>query len=329
MLNKDINPNIFKRNIDKKSLRDGFGNGLLISAGNNKDIVVLTADLEESTRVVDFKKKYPKRFFEVGVAEQGLVTIASGMASAGKIPFVTSFAAFSPGRNWEQIRTTIALNNVPVKIIGSHAGLSVGEDGATHQMLEDIALMRVLPNMQVVAPIDYEETKKAVIAISNIDSPTYLRFSRSTSTLITTEKTKFEIGKAYTLWEEKDPAVAIIGCGPLLYEALKAARALSKSGISSLVINSHTVKPLDEQTIVRAARTAGAVVTVEDHQTAGGLGSVVAEVLAQNFPVPIEFIGVLGRFGQSGAPAELYKEYGMTKEDIVKCVKKVLRRKNL
>lgn len=328
MLNKSLNQNIFRKNMEDKALRDGFGEGLVLVAEEDENIVVLTADLEDSTRVLAFKEKFPERFFEVGVAEQALVTVASGMAAAGKIPFVTSFAAFSPGRNWEQIRTTIALNNVPVKIIGSHAGLSVGADGATHQALEDIALMRTLPNMQVIAPADYEETKKATIAIANTGKPAYLRFSRPSSAVITTEKTKFEIGKAYPLWEEKDPAAAIIGCGPLLQQALKAAKDLSRSGIGCLVINSHTIKPLDEQAIVRAARTAGAVVTLEDHQIAGGLGSAVAEVLARNYPVPMEFVGVSDRFGQSGTPEELYKEYNMTQEDIVKAVKKVIRRKN-
>lgn len=328
MLNKSLNPDIFKRSIENKALRDGFGEGLALAAQENEAIVVLTADLEDSTRITGFKEKFPERFFEVGVAEQALVTVASGMAATGKIPFATSFAAFSPGRNWEQIRTTITLNNVPVKIIGSHTGLSVGEDGATHQALEDMALMRTLPNMQVVAPVDYEETKKAVQTIAKSNKPAYLRFSRPASAQITTEKTSFEIGKAYALWEEKDPQVAIVGCGPLLHEALKAAKGLSKSGIASVVVNSHTVKPLDEQTIIRVARTAGAVVALEDHQVAGGLGSAVAEVLVRNYPVPMEFIGVSDRFGQSGTPSELYREYGMTKEDIAKTVKKVLRRKN-
>jgi len=256
------------------------------------------------------------------VAEQALATIASGMANYGKIPFISSFAVFSPGRNWEQIRTTICLNDVPVKIAGSHAGLNVGADGATHQMLEDIAIMRTLPNMIVVVPADAIETKKAVIEAAKNEKPTYIRFSREASPVFTTEKSSYKIGRAEIFWETKDPQVAIIACGPLL-----AAKELEKSKIETLVINSHTIKPFDEQAIIRAAKITGAVVTAEEHQIIGGLGSAVSEVLAKNFPTPIEFIGMPDSFGESGRPSELLKKYKMKSKDVVSAVKRVIRRK--
>lgn len=336
MLNQKayLSKKVFTQDIDQIPTRDGYGQGLVEAGGKNPDVVALCADLTESTRTIDFAKKFPERFVEIGVAEQLLVTVASGMANYGKIPFVASYAAFSPGRNWEQIRTTIALNDVPVKIAGCHAGISVGPDGATHQMLEDIALMRVMPNMIVVVPADSVESKKATVAAAKNGKPTYLRFTREKTPVFTTKETPFEVGKAYVLWDSTQNKVqrtkvevAIIGCGPLLHEALKAAKQLEESGIGSIVINSHTVKPLDEHTIIRAARTAGCVVTVEEHQINGGMGSAVSEVITRNWPVPIEFVGMPNSFGESGEPEELLEKYGMTSRDIAEAVKKVVARK--
>jgi transketolase len=313
----------------QKSIRDGFGEALLELGENNKDVVVLTADLADSTRVRAFANKFPDRFFDVGVAEQSLVTVAAGMAIAGKIPFTTSYAVFSPGRTFEQIKVTAALNNVPVKITGGHSGFGASMYGATHESLEDIALMRVIPNMVVVSPCDYEEAKKATIAVANNGKPTYLRLSRQDSPVFTKVEDKFEVGKANILREGKDPQVTIIGCGPILYEALMAAEELEKIGIETIVINNHTIKPMDETTIIRSARTAGAVVTVEEHQVSGGMGSAVAEVLAKNFPVPIEFIGVQDSFGESAKDyKELWNKFGLTKESIVETCKRVIARKN-
>lgn len=324
--NQNLSSNIFKKNIEKVSTRTGFGEGLVTAGEQNSNVVALSADLSESTKANLFKEKFPNRFFEVGVAEQALVTIASGLANYGKIPFTTSYAAFSPGRNYEQIRTTIAINDVPVKIIGSHAGLATGADGATHQMLEDIALMRALPNMIVISPCDAIEAEKATILAATNNKPTYIRLARNDTPVFTTQASPFEIGKANILWEPKDPLVAIIATGPLVYEALLAAKGLSQS-IETLVLNVHTIKPLDEVSIIRAAKTCGAIVTVEDHQINGGLGSAVAECLSKNFPVPIEMIGVKDLFGESGEPSELFEKHEMTKEDIVKSVKKVIARR--
>lgn len=324
----NLSKDIFKKEIEKKSSRDGYGEGLVAAGEKDENVVVLCADLTESTRSHLFQDKFPARFIQVGVAEQALATIASGMANYGKIPFISSYGVFSPGRNWEQIRTTICLNDVPVKIAGSHTGVTVGPDGATHQMLEDIALMRALPNMIVLAPADANETKKAVMEAAKNDKPTYIRFSRDETPAFTTENSPFKIGRAETVWETKDPQVAVVGCGPLIYQALLAAKELEKSKIETLVINSHTIKPLDEQAIIRAAKITGAVVTVEEHQVAGGLGSAVAELLAKNHPAPMSFVGMSDDFGESGQPNELLTKYNMKSIDIVKAVKRVLRLKN-
>jgi transketolase len=295
----------------------------------NKDIVVLTADLAESTRVKEFADKYPDRFFQVGVAEQGLVTIAAGMAEAGKIPFTTSYAVFSPGRTWEQIKVTAALNDVPVKIVGSHAGFGASMYGATHESLEDIALMRVIPNMVLVSPCDYEEAIKATKAVAVNAKPTYLRLARQDSPALTRADSKFEIGKANILLESKNPKVLIVGTGPVLAEAMDAATQLEDEGIGTVVINLHTIKPIDEQTLVRFAKITGAVVTVEEHQVNGGMGSAVSEVLARNLPVPIEFIGIKDTFGESSKDyQELWKKFGLKSENIIEAVKKVIIRKN-
>jgi transketolase len=312
-----------------KSIRDGFGQALVELGEKNPDVVVLTADLADSTRVKDFADKFPDRFFQVGVAEQGLVTIAAGMAEAGKIPFTTSYAVFSPGRTWEQIKVTASLNNVPVKIVGAHAGFGASIYGATHESLEDIALMRVIPNMVVVSPCDYEEAKKATFAVAENGKPSYLRLARQESPVLTKPGDKFEIGKANVLHEGKDPQVAIIGTGPILAEALTAAKELQKTGIETIVINNHTIKPIDDIAITNAARICEAIVTVEEHQINGGMGSAVAEVLAKNFPVPIEFIGVNDSFGESALnPDELWQKFGLKKENIIEAVKKVITRKN-
>lgn len=314
-----------KSKLEMVAVRDGFGKGLVAAGEKDERVVALCADLTESTRVLAFKEKFPERFIEVGVAEQNLATIASGVANYGKIPFMSSYAVFSPGRNYEQIRTTISLNNVPVKIAGAHAGITVGPDGATHQALEDIALMRVQPNMVVIVPCDAIEAEKATIAAAFNGQPTYIRFGREKSPIFTTKDTPFEIGKAEILRDGKD--AAIIGCGMLLYNALVAAEELAQEGIECMVINSHTVKPIDEKTIVEAAQKTGAVVSVEEHQVNGGLGSAIAEVLSRNYPVPQEYIGVQDKFGESGNPEELIKAFGMGSDSIKEAVKKVIARK--
>lgn len=319
---------LFEKSIKMQPTRNGYGEGLVEAGEKDKNVVVLCADLAESTRSHLFKEKFPERFVEIGVAEQLLATVASGMANYGKIPFISSYAAFSPGRNWEQIRTTIALNNVPVKIGGAHAGISVGPDGATHQALEDVATMRSIPNMVVIAPADKEETRKAVVEAAKTKNPTYIRFARAATPVFTTKDTPFKIGRAETLWVSKNPQAAIIAAGPLVYEALKAARELEESKIETLVINCHTVKPIDEQAIIRAAKIAGAVVSVEEHQVTGGLGGAISEVLARNYPVPMEFVGMPDSFGESGEPQELLEKYKMTAKDIVLKVKSVVKRKS-
>lgn len=311
--------------LEQKPTRDGYGQGMVAAGEMNNNVVVICADLTESTRSLAFKKKFPDRFVQMGVAEQSMAAIAAGMAMAGKIPFISSYAAFSPGRNWEQIRTNIALNDLPVKIGGAHAGVSVGPDGATHQAIEDMATMRSIANMTVLAPCDMIEARKATVAAAESPGPVYLRFAREKSPIFTTERTPFHIGRAEVFHEGSD--VAIIACGPLVHEAMLAAHELAKKNISARVVNCHTIKPMDEKTIVKAARDCGAVVTVEEHTVMGGLGGAVAEVLAKNYPVPMEFIGVQNHFGESGEPRELLEAFHMLAPDIVKAVRKVLKRK--
>src|SRR3989344_1807129 len=313
------------KNIQMVPTRDGFGKGLVEAGEKDQRVVALCADLSESTRVHWFAQKFPARFVQVGVAEQNMATVASGMANYGKIPFIASYAAFSPGRNNEQVRTTISLNHVPVKVVGCHAGVSVGPDGATHQQVEDIALMRVQPNMIVVVPCDAVEAQKATVAIAFNNKPSYMRLGREKSWVFTTPETPFEIGRAEVLRDGQD--VVIIGCGILLYNALVAAEELAKEQIDCMVINSHTIKPLDERTIIEAAKKCGAVVSFEEHQINGGLGSAVAECLSRNHPVPQEYIGVKDRFGESGDPFELLEKFGMGIADIKEAVKKAMRRK--
>lgn len=309
----------------QKPTRDGYGEGLVLAGKINKNVVVLCADLTESTRSLAFKNAFPDRFVQMGVSEQALASIAAGLALAGKTPFISSYAAFSPGRNWEQIRTNICLNRTNVKIAGAHAGVSVGPDGATHQALEDIATMRVIPGMTVIYPCDMIEARKATVAAAEFDGPVYLRFAREKTPVFTTEDLPFAIGKAQILREGKD--CAIIGCGPLLYNALSAAEELEKEGLSCRVVNCHTVKPLDEKTVLAAAEC-GAIVTVEEHQTAGGLGGAIAELLARKKPTPMEFVGVTDEFGQSGNPDELTERYGLGTKNIIAAAKKAVGRKN-
>ena len=326
--NLKLNPDLFDQSkLESKPTRDGFGRGLLEAGKANPNIVALTADLAESTRVEWFQKEFPDRFIEMGVAEQNLVTVASGMANVGKIPFITSYATFSPGRNWEQIRTTVCINDVPVKIIGNHAGLTVGPDGATHQALEDIAIMRALPNMQVIVPADMHQANAATRAIAESGKPVYLRLGRSGVPTFTTVETPFEIGKAQTVYETEFADVTIIACGSLVYEALQAVKGLEQQGIHADVINLHTIKPVDRTAIIAAAKKTGAIVTAEEHQIMGGMGSAVAEVVVEEFPVPMEFVGVRDSYGQSGTPEELLKFYKVDRDAIMVAVQDVLRRK--
>jgi transketolase len=329
MINPELNLNlkIFDKDVEQKPTRDGYGEGLIKAGEENENVVVLCADLKESTRSEEFSKKFPDRFFEIGVAEQNLAAIAAGLGISGKIPFISSYASFSPGRNWEQIRTTISYNDSNVKIAGAHTGISVGPDGATHQAIEDIATMRVMANMKVFVPCDAIEAKKATVAAAKIWGPVYLRFAREKTPVITTKKTHFVPGKAEIFWQGKNPEVLIIGCGPILYNALLCARQLEEEGIGTIVLNCHTIKPLDERHIIELAKKCRAVVTVEEHQIIGGLGGAIAECLAKNYPVPMEFIGMQDVFGESGKPAELIAKYGMAMIDIERAVKKVLKRK--
>jgi len=330
MIREDIKlvENVFSvEGLEQGATRDGFGKGVVEVGEKDDRVMVLCADLAESTRSHWFREKFPERYIEIGVAEQNLATVAAGLAVYGKIPFITSYAAFSPGRNNEQIRTTISLNDVPVKVMGMHAGVSVGPDGATHQQLEDMALMRVQPNMTVISPCDVEEARKATIAVAFTGKPAYIRFARAKTPIFTTSETPFEIGKAYELWHSESPQVAIVATGALAHNALFAAEELGKDGIGVVVLNNHTIKPMDEEAITKLAKECGAVVTVEEHQVAGGMGSAVAEVLARKCPVPMEFIGMQDQFGQSGEPNELIKHYGMDDTAIVEAVKKVIKRK--
>lgn len=307
-------------------LRDGFGEGLLIAAEENPNVVVLSADVAKSTRCDKFAEKFPERFFQIGIAEQNLAGIAAGLGVSGKIPFISAYAAFSPGRNWEQIRTAIAYNDSNVKIAGHHSGLLTGYDGATHQILEDIALMRVLPNMKVIVPCDSVETKKATIAAAKIWGPVYIRLAREKTPVFTNEETPFISGKVEVFWQSKKPQVAIIGCGPILYNALLAAKELEKEKIGTVVLNNHTIKPLDEKKIIEIAKKYKAIVTVEEHSILGGLGSAIAEVLAKNCPTPMEFVGTKDAFGESGEPKDLINKHGLGIKDIITAVKMVLRR---
>jgi transketolase len=307
--------------------RDGYGRALVDLGKKNDDVIVLCCDLSESTRSHWFAEEFPDRFVQKGIPEQNMAGVAAGMALEGKRVFCSSYAVFNPGRNWDQVRVSVCYNNANVVIVGAHAGISVGPDGATHQALEDIASVRALPNLTILAPADYHETYKATMAINEIDGPVYLRFGRNKTPVFTSKRGSFKVGKADVLRKGTD--VTIIACGPLVYQALLAAEKLSqgKKPISVEVINSHTIKPLDVKTIVQSAKKTRAVVSVEEHQVLGGLGGAVAEALAQNMPTPMEFVGMPNSFGESGEPDELLHKYGMTAEHIIKAIKKVIKRK--
>ncbi len=306
------------------SNRDGLGEALVDAGKINPNIVVVCADLAESVKVNTFAQTFPQRFIEVGVAEQNAATIASGMAAVGKIPFVASYAVFSPGRNWEQIRTTICYNDQPVKIIGSHAGLASGPDGATHQALEDISLMRVLPNMTVISPCDYFEAKKATIAAINQSGPVYIRLCREKTPVITTLDTSFEISRASIFRTGSD--VTICTTGPIIYEALLASETLALEEISVEIINVSTIKPIDEETILNSVRKTSRVITLEDHQIIGGLGSAVTELVSGSFPIPVMRLGVNDQFGQSGKYHQLLREYEMDAQAVIDAVKIIINK---
>ncbi len=329
MLNPEskLNPKVLDQDVEMKAIREGYGDGLLIAGEKDPNVVVLCADLTESTRSQKFAEKWPERFVEMGVAEQNLAAVAAGLGVSGKIPFISSYATFSPGRNWEQIRTTIAYNDSNVKIAGHHAGLMTGPDGATHQATEDVAIMRALPNMRVFVPCDSIEAKKATVAAAKIWGPTYIRFAREKSPTVTTEATPFTPGKAEVFWQSKKPEVLIVACGVLVRNALMAAKELEEEGIGSVVLNVHTIKPIDDAKISEWAKKTGAVVSVEEHQVQGGLGGAVAEVLAKTSPAPMEMIGMQNTFGESGDPWALIEKYGMGVKDIKRAAKKAIRRK--
>jgi transketolase len=327
MLNKDLklNPNLFSETVEQKAVRDGFGEALVELGETNPNVVVLTADLSESTRVEAFAQKFPERFFEVGVAEQNMVAIAAGLSVSGKIPFTSSYAVFSPGKNLETIRTTIAYNGTNVKIAGHHAGILTGPDGATHQATEDIAIMRTLPGMTIFSPCDAIEAKKMTLEAAKIDGPVYLRFSREKTPVITTTETPFD-NKIQTFWTSEKPKAVIFATGYLVYYALLAAKSLEEFGTQVLIANVSTIKPVDEETIVKLAEQTGAVITVEDHQIAGGLGGLIAEVLAKKRPTPIEFVGLKDTFAESGKPLELIKKYQLDEKAIISAVKRGILR---
>lgn len=311
--------------LETEPIRKGFGRGLLAAGKKDENVVAACADLTDSTQMSLFAKEFPERYIEIGVAEQNLVTVGSGLSAMGKIPFVSSYAAFSPGRNWEQIRTTICLNERPVKIVGSHAGVSVGPDGATHQMLEDIALMRVLPKMVVIAPCDSVEAEKATLAMAQDKRPNYLRLAREATPIITTADTPFAIGKAYVF--EKGADITLISTGTMTYHALVAAAKLFKDGIEAEVIHVPTIKPLDAETILKSVRKTGAVVTAEEGQIIGGLGGAVAELLAEECPAPMKRIGMQDRFGESGSPEQLLEYFGLDAKHIHLAAHAVLAKK--
>ncbi|MFH0928356.1 MAG: transketolase family protein [bacterium] len=326
MTNPFLVPNYLKTDkLEHRATRDGYGEGLVEAGKKDPRVVVLCADLTDSTRSTAFKQAFPDRFIQMGIFEQAMTSIAAGLSMAGKIPFIASYAMFCPGRSWEQVRTNLCLNETKVIIAGAHSGVSVGPDGATHQAIEDIALMRVLPNMTVIAPSDSVETKKATLAALDVPGPVYLRFTREKTPIFTTTKTPFKVGQAEVYRDGKD--VAIIACGPLLHQALLAAEELKKHRIQARVINCHTIKPLDQKTIAEAAKECGAIVTVEEHQRIGGLGGAVAELLATTYPVPMEFIGVDDQFGESGTPDELLEHFHLTAPWIVRAAVKAINRK--
>jgi transketolase len=310
--------------LDAVATRDGFGKGLVEAGEKDERVMALCADLAESTRAHWFKEKFPERYVELGVAEQNLMAVASGLANYGKIPFAMSYAAFSPGRNWEQIRSTVALNDVPVKIVGAHAGVSVGPDGATHQALEDIATTRVLPNMIVIVPADSEEARKATLAIAVNDKPSYIRLARAKTPVFTTLETPFKVGVPHVVYRSENPKIGIIACGSLVYQSILAAEELKKEGIEVSVMNLSTIKPMNEKMVTEFAQSVNHIVTAEEHQIHGGMGSAVAEALVQRAPTKMSFIGMQDRYGESGSPDELLEYFGFTKSGIIKHIKSQL-----
>jgi len=308
-----------------KDTRSGFGDGLTELGRTNPNVVALCADLTGSLKMGDFKNEFPDRFFQVGIAEANMMGMAAGMTIGGKIPFTGTFANFSTGRVYDQIRQSIAYSEKNVKICASHAGLTLGEDGATHQILEDVGMMQMLPNMTVINPCDYNQTKAATIAIAEHKGPVYLRFGRPKMPIFTPADQKFEIGKGIMLNEGTD--VTIIATGHLVWEAIQAGEKLAEQGISAEIINIHTIKPLDEEMVIASARKTGAVVTAEEHQTIGGLGATVSQCLAKNHAVPMDFVAVNDSFGESGTPAQLMIKYGLDAENIVAKVKSVMAKK--
>lgn len=329
MLNNDLNlnQNLFNEAVEKVATRAGYGEGLMALGETNPNVVVLSADLTESVKANKFAEKYPERFFEMGVAEQNMAAIAAGLGVSGKAAFISSYATFSPGRNWEQLRTTAIYNDANVKIAGHHAGLMTGPDGATHQATEDIAITRVWPKMRVIVPCDAHQAAKATMYAGENYGPFYLRFTRDNTPQMTTVETPFEFGKAQVFWVSENPQAAIFATGYMVYQALLAAKELEGEGIETKVVNVHTVKPLDEATIIGLAKETGAIISVEDHQIDGGLGSAISEVLARNCPTPQEFIGLQNTFGESGKIDELLTKYGMDKNAIKEAVKKAIARK--
>lgn len=311
--------------VEKKPTRDGYGQALLELGESNPDVVVLTADLAESTRVLSFQEKFPERFVECGVAEQNMMGVAAGLALAGKIPFVSSYAVFSPGRSWDQLRVSVCYSKANVKIAGAHTGLSVGPDGATHQALEDLAITRVLPELTVIAPCDAEETRKCTLAAAEHKGPVYFRFAREKTPVMTIKETPFKIGKANICREGYD--VTLIACGPMLHAALMASEKLAAKGIEAEVINCHTIKPLDTKTIIDSIKKTHCAVAIEDHQITGGLFGAVAETVSMKYPVPLEAVGVRDTFGESGTPDELAEKYGLTEKEVFKAALKAISRK--
>jgi len=310
---------------EKKATRFGFGEALVELGEKNPKVFVLGADTTSSVLINNFQERFPERFINVGIAENNMIGMASGLAITGFIPFVSTYGVFSTGRPWEQIRTTVCYSNLNVKIAGSHSGLMVGPDGATHQALEEITIMRCLPRMKVIVPCDFIETKKTVIASAYIDGPVYIRYGREDTPVFTSKDTPFEIGKANILRDGSD--VAIMACGTMVYESLIAAEILEKRGIEAKVINIHTIKPIDEKVIINAAKECGAIVTVEEHQIYGGFGSAISEVLVKSCPVPVEMLGINDRFGESGDPYDLIYKFGLKDINIVDTVLKILKRK--
>ncbi len=325
MSDYQLNSKLFDKDVLQEPIRLGYGRGLKVAGERNKNIVALCADLTESTQTHLFAEAFPSRFIQVGIAEQNIIAVASGLSAVGKIPFAAAYAAFSPGRNWEQIKTTVALNNQPVKIISSHAGVSVGPDGATHQMLEDIAMMRVMPNMVVIVPGDSIEAEKATLAIAENNKPSYLRLARPKVPVFSTPDSPFEIGKAYVLREGYD--VSLFGTGLLTYQLLLAANILAENGISAEVIHVPTIKPLDNDMILASARKTGRVVTAEEAQIIGGLGGAIAEILSEQLPTPLIRIGIDDRYGESGEPDELLDFFGLTGKHIAKKVEDFVHQK--